>query len=228
MKYEIRGDNMPVAICQLEAGEKMITQGGGMSWMSPNMKMETTSNGGAGRALGRMLTGEKLFQNIYTAEGGPGLIAFASSFPGHMKAFEIAPGKELICQKRVFLAAQEGVTLSTYVNKSLKTGIFSGEGFLMQQITGNGIMFGEFDGSLIEYDLQQGQQIVMSSGYLAAMTASCQLDVLRIKGAKNILLGGEGLFNLVVSGPGHVWAHTMPLSTVAERLSPYLTSVKAD
>ncbi len=222
MKYEITGGNLPAVICQLEAGEKMITENGGMSWMSPNMIMETTSNGGVGKALGRMFSGESLFQNIYTAKGGPGMIAFASSFPGSIKAFEITPDKPLICQKHVFLAAEASVTLSAYVNKKVKTGIFGGEGFIMQKISGSGILFGEFDGSLVEYDLQAGQQIVLDSGHLAAMTASCDLETVRIKGAKNVLLGGEGLFNTVVSGPGHVWVQTMPIPQVAGVIAPYI------
>jgi uncharacterized protein (TIGR00266 family) len=226
MKYEIKGGNMPVAICRLDEGEQMFSEGGGMSWMSSNMHMETTSNGGAGKALGRMFTGEKLFQNIYTAERGPGMISFAASFPGEIKAFEISPGNEIICQKHVFLAAETSVQMSAHVNKSAKTGLFGGEGFIMQKISGNGIMFGEFNGSLIEYELTEGQELVFSSGYLAAMSATCSMEALRIKGAKNIMLGGEGLFNLIVRGPGHVWAHTTPLVQVASVLQPYLTTSK--
>ena len=123
MKYEIKGETLPVVICQLEAGEKMLTEGGGMSWMSSNMKMETTSNGGVGKALGRMFAGEKLFQNIYTAQGGPGMIAFASSFPGSIRAFEISPGNELICQKSVFLAGEIGIDLSVFFNKKIGSGL---------------------------------------------------------------------------------------------------------
>ena len=189
------------------------------------MKMET-AGGGAKKALGRMFAGESLFQNIYTAEGGPGLIAFASSFPGHIVPFEIGPGKELICQKHTFLASTDGVELSAYVNKKIKTGIFGGEGFVMQKISGNGIMFGEFDGSIVEYELGAGQSIVLDSGYLAAMSATCDLETVAIKGAKNIMLGGEGLFNTVVRGPGHIWIQTLPLPGVAARLAPYITTSK--
>ena len=226
MKYEIKGDTLPVVICHLEAGEKMITEGGGMSWMSPNMLMETTSNGGAGKALGRMFSGEKLFQNVYTAQGGEGMIAFASSFPGSIRAFDITPGNGIIAQKHVFLAAEEGVTLSAYVNKNVKTGIFGGEGFIMQKMTGQGTMFGEFDGSIIEYDLEAGQQLVLDTGHLAAMSETCELSTVSVKGAKNILLGGEGLFNTVVTGPGHVWVQTMPIPQVAALLAPYIASGK--
>ncbi len=224
MKYEIKGETLPVVICQLEAGEAMITEGGGMAWMSPNMLMETGSNGGAKKALGRMFAGESLFQNRYTAQGGNGLIAFASSFPGSIKAFEISPGNEVICQKGVFLASEAGVQLSVHINQKLGAGFFGGEGFIMQRISGYGIMFGEFDGHLVEYELNPGQQIVVDTGHLAAMSASCNMEIRKVGGAKNMLLGGEGFFNTVITGPGHVWLQTMPLSNVANALRPYFPS----
>lgn len=224
MKYEIKGETLPVVICQLEAGEAMITEGGSMAWMSPNMLMETGSNGGAKKALGRMFAGENLFQNRFTAQGGNGLIAFASSFPGAIKAFEISPGNEIICQKGVFLASEAGVQLSVHINQKLGAGFFGGEGFIMQRISGNGIMFGEFDGHLVEYELKPGQQIVVDTGHLAAMSASCNMEIRKVGGAKNMLLGGEGFFNTVITGPGHVWLQTMPLSNVANALRPYFPS----
>ena len=202
----------------------MITEGGGMSWMSPNMLMETTTNGGIGKAFGRMFSGEKMFQNIYTAQGGSGMIAFASSFPGSIKAFEIAPGQEMIFQKSAFLAGEAGVQLSVFFNKKFSSGLFGGEGFIMQKISGLGIVFAEFDGHVVEYELQPGQQIVVDTGHLAAMTASCQMEIKSVPGVKNMLFGGEGLFNTVISGPGKVWLQTMPISNVAGILRPYLPS----
>ncbi len=213
---------MPVVVCQLEEGEQMITEGGGMSWMSANMKMETTSNGGVGKALGRMFAGEKIFQNVYTAQGGAGLIAFASSFPGSIKAFEISPGNELICQKGVFLAGEMGVNLSVFFSRKIGGGLFGGEGFIMQKLSGNGLAFGEFDGHVVEYSLAAGQQIVVDTGHLAAMSATCSMDIQTVPGMKNKFLGGEGLFNTIVSGPGHVWLQTMPLPNVAGVLRPYM------
>ncbi len=224
MRYEIKGETLPIVICQLEGGEKMITEGGGMSWMSPNMLMETTTNGGIGKAFGRMFSGEKMFQNIYTAQGGSGMIAFASSFPGSIKAFEIAPGQEMIFQKSAFLAGEAGVQLSVFFNKKFSSGLFGGEGFIMQKISGLGIVFAEFDGHVVEYELQPGQQIVVDTGHLAAMTASCQMEIKSVPGVKNMLFGGEGLFNTVISGPGKVWLQTMPISNVAGILRPYLPS----
>ena len=213
---------MPVVVCQLEEGEQMITEGGGMSWMSANMKMETTSNGGVGKALGRMFAGEKIFQNVYTAQGGAGLIAFASSFPGSIKAFEISSGNELICQKGVFLAGEMGVNLSVFFSRKIGGGLFGGEGFIMQKLSGNGLAFGEFDGHVVEYSLAAGQQIVVDTGHLAAMSATCSMDIQTVPGMKNKFLGGEGLFNTIVSGPGHVWLQTMPLPNVAGVLRPYM------
>lgn len=222
MKYQIQGETLPVVICELEAGERMITEGGAMSWMSPNMKMETTSNGGIGKAFGRAFSGEKMFQNIYTAQGGPGMIAFASSFPGSIRAFEVSPGQDMIFQKSAFLASEEGVQLSMHFRKKLGSGLFGGEGFIMQKISGQGIVFAEFDGHVIEYDLQPGQQIVIDTGHLAAMSATCNMDIQSVPGVKNMLFGGEGLFNTVITGPGKVWLQTMPISNVAGALRPYI------
>lgn len=224
MQYQIKGDTLPVVICQLEGGETMITERGSMAWMSPNMKMETSTNGGIGKAFGRVFAGESMFQNRYTAQGGRGLIAFASSFPGTIKAFEIGPGKEYIFQKKAFLAAESGVNLSIHFQKKVASGLFGGEGFVLQRVSGQGIVFAEFDGHVIEYDLQEGQQIVIDSGYLAAMSTSCQMEIQTVPGLKNMVFGGEGLFNTVVTGPGHIWLQTMPISAVAGSLRPYFPS----
>lgn len=224
MKYQIQGETLPVVICQLEAGERMITEGGAMSWMSPNMLMETTTNGGIGKAFGRAFSGEKMFQNVYTAQGGPGMIAFASCFPGSIRAFEIGPGKEMVFQKSAFLAAEAGVSLSVFFNKKIGAGLFGGEGFVMQKVSGQGLMFAEFDGHVIEYDLQPGQQIVLDTGHLAAMEATCQMDIQTVPGMKNKFLGGEGFFNTVVTGPGKVWLQTMPISNVAGEIRKYIPS----
>ena len=224
MKYQIVGDTLPAVICQLEPGEKMITEGGGMSWMSPNMLMETTSNGGIGSMIGRMFSGEKAFQNVYTAQGGEGMIAFASCFPGSIRAFEIAPGQEMILQKSAFLAGEVGIEMSVFFNKKLGTGFFGGEGFIMQRISGQGTVFAEFDGHVVKYELAPGQQIVVDTGHLAAMTASCQMDIRSVPGVKNMMFGGEGIFNTIITGPGRVWLQTMPISNVAGVLRPYMPS----
>lgn len=193
-----------------------------MSWMSPNMKMETTTGGGIGKALGRMFAGEAIFQNRYTAQGGNGLIAFASSFPGQIKAYEIGPGREIIVQKSGFLAAEAGVELSVFFQKRLGAGFFGGEGFIMQRLSGQGTAFLEFDGHVVEYDLQPGQQIVVDTGYLAAMDGSCDIEIKTVPGIKNMVFGGEGVFNTVVTGPGRVWLQTMPISNVAQLILSFM------
>ena len=224
MKYNIEGNNLPVVICELSPGESMITERGSMSWMSPNMKMETTSNGGLGKALGRMFAGEGLFQNRYTAEGGPGMIAFASSFPGEIRAFDIAPGRELILQKSGFLAAENGVSLSVFFQKKFGAGFFGGEGFIMQKVSGQGTVFTEFDGHVVEYELHHGQSIIVDTGYLAAMDATCTMEIKTVPGIKNALFGGEGIFNTVITGPGRVYLQSMPICAVANAIQPYITT----
>lgn len=226
MKYNIEGEPLPVVICEVEAGETMITESGAMSWMTPNMKMETTSGGGIGKMFGRAFSGESLFLNRYTAQGGEGTIAFASSFPGSIRAFEIAPGQGIIAQKSAFLAGTAGVDLSIHFQKRLGSGFFGGEGFIMQKISGNGMVFLEFDGYVKEYELQPGQQMVVDTGYLAAMTESCRMDVQTVPGLKNMFFGGEGIFNTVITGPGKIWLQSMPVVQVANVLSPYFTSNK--
>lgn len=220
MRYEIKGGSFPVVECQLENGEKMITERGSMVWMSPNMQMET-SGGGLGRMFSKVLSGESMFQNIYTAKGN-GMIAFGSSFPGQIKPVQIGRGQEMIVQKSAFLAAQAGVDLSIHFSKKLGAGLFGGEGFIMQRLSGNGIAFVEIDGELIEYELQAGQQIVVDTGNVAGFTPGVQMEIRQVPGMKNMLLGGEGIFNTVLTGPGKVWLQTMPISNVAMSIRPYI------
>lgn len=226
MNYEIKGGEFPALICTLDQNETMITEGGGMSWMSPNMKMETTTNGGIGKMLGRMVSQESLFQNRYTAIGGTGTIAFASSFPGEIIPLELSDGKEYICQKSAFLASTQGVELSIQFRKKLGAGLFGGEGFIMQKLSGNGTAFIEVDGSVIKYTLGEGQKIIIDTGHLVMMSSTCQMDIQTVKGAKNILFGGEGLFNTVVTGPGEVAIQTMPIMKLAQRIQPYIVTGK--
>ena len=222
MQYSIQGDNLPVVICTLGQGEQMLTEKGAMSWMTPNMKMETSTNGGLGKAFGRMLSGDSIFQNRYTAQGGPGMIAFASSFPGAIRAVEITPNMPVIAQKSAFLAATPGVDLSIHFQKKVGAGFFGGEGFIMQKLSGHGMAFLEIDGSAVEYTLAPGQQIIVDTGNLAMVDATCQIDIQTVRGAKNVLFGGEGLFNTVVTGPGRVVLQTMALPAFASALIPYL------
>ena len=190
MQYKILGEPMPVVVCDLSSGESMITEKGSMVWMSPNMKMETSA-GGLGKAFGRMFSGEAMFQNIYTAQGGTGMIAFASSFPGSIRAVQITPDRPVVVQKSGFLASEQGVELSVFFQKKVGAGLFGGEGFIMQKLSGRGV-------------------------------ATCSIDIQSVKGIKNALFGGEGLFNTIVTGPGKIVLQTMPISSVASSLSPFI------
>lgn len=225
MRYQIIGEPLPVVECQLEQGEAMITERGSMCWMSPNMKMETGA-GGLGKAFGRMFSGEAMFQNTYTAQGGQGMISFAASFPGSIRAIDIAPGREVVVQKSGFLASEMGVELSVFFQKKAGAGFFGGEGFIMQRLSGQGTAFVEIDGSAVEYELAPGQQMVIDTGYLAMCDATCSIDIVSVKGVKNVLFGGEGLFNTVVTGPGKIIVQTMPISSFASALGPFFASGK--
>ena len=222
MRYQIVGEPLPVVICDVEPGEVMITEKGAMSWMSPNMVMETQGTGGFGKMMGRMFSGESMFQNKYTAQGGPGQIAFASSFPGSIRALDITPGNDIVVQKRGFLASEQGVELSVFFQKKFGAGLFGGEGFVMQRLSGQGTAFVEIDGYAIEYTLGPGQSMLIDTGYIAMMDATCSIDIQSVGGVKNALLGGEGLFNTLVTGPGRITLQTMPINAVAGAIAPFV------
>ena len=221
MKYEIMGTPLPVVECTLEAGEKMITEKGAMSWMTPNMKMETAA-GGIGKAFGRMFSGEAMFQNTYTCEGGDGMIAFASCFPGSILTFDVSGGNDIVVQKSGFLASEAGVELSVFFQKKLGAGFFGGEGFIMQKLSGNGIVFVEIDGHAVEHELAAGEEMIIDTGYLAAMSGTCTMEIRKVPGIKNVFFGGEGLFNTVVKGPGKIILQSMPISNVAGAILPFI------
>lgn len=222
MNYRIEGGNLPVLLCQLEAGEELVCESGAMSWMDDEIEMKTQS-GGIGKMLGKMVSGEKLFQNTYVANR-PGEIAFASSFPGSIRAIEVTPDKPVIAQKSAFLASYGNIEFSVFFQKKLKAGMFGGEGFIMQKFSGTGTVFIEIDGSAIEYDIPAGDCKIIDTGYLAAMDGTCSMDTRTVKGVTNVLFGGEGLFNTVVNGPGHVVLQTMPIVKTAMAINPYIVT----
>ncbi len=223
MQYRIIGEPLPAVICDVAPGETLITERGSMSWMTPNMKMETSA-GSLGKALGRMFSGDSLFLNRYTAQGVPGQITFTSSFPGSIRAFEITPDNPVIVQKSAFMASESTVDLSIHFQKKLGAGFFGGEGFIMQKLSGHGTAFVEIDGHACEYELAEGQSMIVDTGYLAAMSATCTMDIVTVPGVKNMLFGGEGLFNTVVRGPGKIILQTMPISAVAGSLRAFFPS----
>ncbi len=222
MQYELKGGAFPVVVCQLTDGEKMITEKGSMVWMTPNMEMETTG-GGIGKMFSKAFSGESMFQNIYTARGA-GMIAFGSSFPGRILTLEIAPGREFILQKTAFLASEAGVQLSIHFTKKFGAGLFGGEGFIMQRLSGSGTAFAEVDGELIEYTLASGQQMIVDTGNVLGFESTVAIDIQQVKGIKNKLLGGEGLFHTVLTGLGKIWLQTMPVSGVAAAIQPFITT----
>lgn len=217
MQYEIKGGSFPVVICQLNGGESMITEKGSMVWMSPNMEMET-KGGGIGKMFSKAFSGESMFHNIYTAKGD-GMIAFGSSFPGKILAVEISPGKDIIMQKSAFLASEPTVELSIFFNKKLGAGFFGGEGFIMQKLSGHGMAFVEIDGDLVEYNLEPGQEIIVDTGNVAGFESTVTMDIRQVPGLKNKLMGGEGLFNTHLTGPGRVMLQTMPISSMAAAMA---------
>ena len=223
MQYELKGGNFPVVVCQLENREKMITEKGSMVWMSPNMEMETSGGGGLGKMFSKAISGESMFQNIYTANG-PGMIAFGSSFPGKIMVLEIAAGKEYIMQKTAFLASEAGVELSVHFNKKAGAGFFGGEGFIMQKLSGHGIAFVEVDGEMVEYTLQAGEKMIVDTGNVLGFESGVSIDIQQVKGLKNKFLGGEGFFNTVLTGPGKIWLQTMPVSGVASAIQPFIAT----
>ncbi len=221
MKYKVFGDKLPGLTLQLDAGESIYTQSGGMSWMTDNFQMETNIRGGMMKGLGRMLTGESLFMATYTSQANGAEITLTSAMPGEIRALQLDGQKQYIAQKSAFLCAQPGVELSTYVTK-LKTGLFGGEGFLMQRLSGEGMVFLELDGSIVEIELQAGQRVKIDTGNIAFFEANVKYDVETVKGFTNILFGGEGLFLSVLEGPGKIWLQSLNAASFAGRLMGFM------
>lgn len=215
MKTEIIGENLPVLVCKLRRGEEIFTETGGMSWMSQGIKMKTNTNGGLMKGLGRALAGESIFMNVFTSEADEAEIAFASAFPGKILEFDLRDGEKIIAQKRAFLCAEKSVQMSMHFRKKIGAGFFGGEGFIMQKLTGPGKAFLEIDGSVVKKELAAGEVLEVDNGYVAAMTEGVDLDIKLVKGLKNIVFGGEGLFLTTLKGPGTVWLQSMPISKLA-------------
>lgn len=218
MKTEIIGENLPVLVCKLEKGEEVFTETGGMSWMSQGIKMSTNTNGGIMKGIGRAFAGESIFMNTYTSEVEEAEIAFASSFPGKILEFDLKEGETIIAQKRAFLCAEKSVNMQMHFRKKIGAGFFGGEGFIMQKLSGHGKVFLEIDGSVIKKELGVGEVLEVDNGYVAAMTQGVDLDIKMVKGIKNIVFGGEGLFLTTLKGPGTVWLQSMPISKLAGTL----------
>ncbi|MDO5815448.1 MAG: TIGR00266 family protein [Methanobrevibacter sp.] len=221
MEYEIRGGSFPIVVCKLQKGEKMKNETGAMAYMTSDMKMETTTGGGLLKGLGRALSGDTIFLNFFTAESDNQEIGFSACSPGKIMPIRLNGSNSIIGQKNAFLAAEESVNLDIYFKNKLGAGIFGGEGFILQKFTGEGMVFLEIDGDVIEYDLQPGEKLLADPGHIAAMEETVDFDIERVKGAKNMLFG-EGLFFTRLTGPGKVWIQTMPISRLAEALIPFM------
>ena len=221
LQYSIFGGNLPAVSIRLNAGESIFTQSGGMTWMDNGITMATNMQGGFMKGLGRMISGDSLFMATYTSTAPNQEITLASSFPGSISAIMLS-GRSVIAQKSAFLCAQPTVTLSAYVNRSIGAGFFGGEGFIMQRLSGTGMVFIEIDGSLVERTLAPGEIIKVDTGNVAAFEESVNYQAEMVKGFKNVLFGGEGLFLTTLTGPGKVWLQTMTLPGFAKQLIPFL------
>ncbi len=218
METRIIGDSLPAVICKLQKGESIVAENGGMSWMDEGIEMKTSTNGGIMKGIGRAFAGESIFMNIFTAERDNAEIAFSSCFPGKILEFNLQEGQSIIAQKRSLLFAESTVDIAMQFRKKIGAGFFGGEGFIMQKITGPGRVFLEIDGEVVQKELQAGEKLRVDNGYVAAMTQNVDLDIQMVKGLKNIVLGGEGLFLTTLEGPGTVWLQTMPLSKLSNLL----------
>ncbi len=223
MEYQIIGTTMQAVILELDPGETIYSESGAMSWMSGNIQMATnTRGGGLGGMFKRAISGESLFLNEFTSAGGKGIIAFASDFPG--KIVPVLEGQTMIVQKQAFLCAEKTVGLDIHFRKRLGAGFFGGEGFIMQKLTGPGVAFVCLDGEIVEYTLDAGQVLKVDTGHVAMYEPTVEFDIEMVKGFKNILLGGEGLFLTTLRGPGRVWLQTMPTTNLAKAVAGYLPS----
>jgi uncharacterized protein (TIGR00266 family) len=226
MRYDIHGTVMQSLDIYLARGESVYTESGGMAWMQGNISMETNTKGGLMKGLGRMLAGESLFMTTYTSKEDDGLVVFAPEAPGKVIPVSLAAGQSLICQKDAFMCAQSSVKLSMHLNKKLGAGLFGGEGFILQKVTGPGVVFFEIPGEVREYTLAAGESMRIDPGYIAMFEESVRYDIQRVKGLKNIFFSGEGLFLATLTGPGKIWLQTMPLSNLAGKLMKYMTFKK--
>ncbi|HEY0735107.1 MAG TPA: TIGR00266 family protein [Herpetosiphonaceae bacterium] len=228
MDYQIVGTTMQAVIIQLEPGQTIYSETGGMAWMSGNVTMNTNAGGGGGLGgmLGgmvkRAISGESLFIVDYTVQGGRGLVAFASEFPGKIVPLHLGPGQSMIMQRDAFMCAEKTVQLEMHFRRNLGSGFFGGEGFIMQRATGPGVVFAELDGEIVEYTLEAGQVLKVDTGHVAMLEPTVQFDVEMVRGFKNILFGGEGLFLATLRGPGRVWLQTMPAMNLAKKIANYL------
>lgn len=222
MKYTINGTTMPVVEITLDKGESVFTESGGMAWMDEGIDMQTSGKGGLGKMLGRALAGESLFMTTYTATREDQQIAFVPEMPGKVIPVELKAGQSLIAQRDAFMVAQEGVEMQMHFRRKLGAGLFGGEGFVMQKLTGPGTVFVEIGGEVVKRELARGEVLKVDPGHIAMMDTEIDFDIEMVKGLGNIFMGGEGLFLSKLTGPGRVWLQTMPISNLAMAIYKFL------
>lgn len=225
MQYRIIGDTMPaVEVLFDAAGEGMYTQSGGMAWMTEGIEMATNTKGGLMKGLGRMFAGESLFMATYRAQRAGAMIAFASTVAGRILPVDVGAGGGLICQKGAFLCAQEQVNLNITFTKKVSAGLFGGEGFILQDISGQGMAFLEIDGDMVEKHLAPGEVLKVDTGNVVAFERTVDYEVEMVKGLGNIFFGGEGLFLTRLTGPGRVILQTQNIAEFAGRVARFIPS----
>lgn len=224
MRYEVHGTVLPSVDVWLEPGESVFTESGGMAWMKGDIAMSTNTRGGFMAGLGRKLAGESFFMTTYTCRSGVGLVTFTPEAPGRIMVFDLQPGQSLICQKDAFMAAQEGVSVEMHFRKRLGAGLFGGEGFILQKISGPGLVFLEIAGDVRDYLLQPGEMMQVDPGHIALYEPTVDYDITTVKGITNVLFSGEGLFLATLRGPGRVWLQSMPISNLAAKIRQYIPS----
>jgi uncharacterized protein (TIGR00266 family) len=222
MRYEIHGSVMQVIDIHLNKGESIFTESGGMAWMRGDIEMSTNTRGGLMAGLGRMLAGESLFMTTYTCNSGQGVVSFAPESPGKIVDVQLSPDQSLICQKDAFMCAEDSVKLEMHLRRKLGAGLFGGEGFVLQKVTGPGMAFMEVAGEVKESTLAPGETIKVDPGHIAIFEPSVQYDISRVKGITNVFFSGEGLFLATLTGPGRIWLQTMPLANLAAKLYQYM------
>jgi uncharacterized protein (TIGR00266 family) len=208
----------------LARGESIYTESGGMAWMTDGIDMKTSGRGGLGSMIGRKLAGESMFMTTYTCQVDQGMITFTPESPGKVIPLALKPGYSMICQKDAFMCAEETVQLEMHFRRKLGSGLFGGEGFILQKLTGPGTAFVEIAGEVQMVELKAGERLKIDPGHIAMYEPTCSYDVEMVKGVMNMFMGGEGLFLATVTGPGRVWLQTMPLSNLAGSLKRYIAT----
>jgi uncharacterized protein (TIGR00266 family) len=222
LQYHLLGTVQQTLAVNLQPGQLLFSDAGAMSWMTATIQMKTNAGGGLGGMFKRMVAGGTAFIIDFEAQGNAGQVAFTADFPGKILPFELDENQALVMHKHAFICAEKSVKLDTFFSRKLGAGFFGGEGFILQKLTGPGMVFGELDGDAVEYRLQPGEVMKVEPGYVAMFESTVSFDIEMIKGLSNMVFGGEGLFLAKMTGPGRIWLHSLSPSKVAHRLVEFL------